>query len=226
MTELLNTLLVDQIYQKIKEEVLYKHLEPGKKINPRTISEDYNISVTPVKQALNRLVTEGLVESIPHRGMIVKPLSSKDLQDSLEARNMIELYCVPFILQTAKNDPKFIQELIDNLNEFEIAISEADKTGNYLKQNSLDFQFHALLVSSTRNERICKLYESVGVHMTMFYLYGSRHRERFEECLGEHQEIFQSIQSDDSEVLTKAINSHIANVFKDYNRSLSVINHQ
>jgi DNA-binding GntR family transcriptional regulator len=220
LTELHNVLLVDQIYQKIKEEVLSNTFVPGTKINPKTISDDYKISVTPVKQALNRLVSEGLVESIPRRGMIVKQLSTKNLKDSFEARRMIELYCVPSIIEYSKTNPSFIEQLKDNIEKNSVAINEAEIKGNYQKQNNLDYEFHSILISASCNEQISRLYDVVGSHTTMFYLYGNKNKQRFEECIIEHSAILNSIISGDPEALTKAINLHIDSVFRDYNQKL------
>lgn len=221
MSEISHTLLVDQIYEKIKEEVLYKRLVPGEKINPRAISESYNISVTPVKQALNRMISEGLVKSIPRRGMIVRPLSNQELHESFEVRRMIEIYCIPFILKMAEDNPNFISQLEQTLVEFEQSIPEADATGNHLKQNNLDARFHALLVSTTNNSRLCELYDSVGTHLTIFYLYGRRNRKRFEDTLSEHKSILEAIKSGEECKLKAAINSHIDNVLADYQQSLA-----
>lgn len=220
MSEIINTLLVDQIYHKIKEDILHKHLIPGGKINPRKISEQYNISVTPIKQALNRLVSEGLVECIPHRGMIVKRISKKELLDSLEARKMIELYSVHSILNEAKTNSLFLQKLEKNLKDYEHFIIEAMEIDNYFNQNNCDFEFHRILVESTHNSCIYNLFESIGTHMTLFYLYGNKKNERFEESLKEHKNIFNSIKRGDETSLIIAITTHIEKVQKDYCTSL------
>ena len=220
MSEIISALLVDQIYQKIKEDIFHKRLTPGGKINPRKISEQYNISVTPIKQALNRLVSEGLVECIPHRGMIVKRISRKDLLDSLEARKMIELYSVPSILKAAETDPGFLRKLRKNLKDHEDSIAEAREIDNYLNQNNRDFEFHRILVESTHNGCIYDLFESIGTHMTLFYLYGNKRNERFEESLKEHKDIFDSIERGDESALINAITAHIEKVQEDYCASI------
>ena len=221
MSEIISALLVDQIYQKIKEDIFHKRLIPGGKINPRKISEQYNISVTPIKQALNRLVSEGLVECIPHRGMIVKRISRKDLLDSLEARKMIELYSVPSILKAAETDPGFLRKLRKNLKDHEDSIAEAREIDNYLNQNNRDFEFHRILVESTHNGCIYDLFESIGTHMTLFYLYGNKRNERFEESLKEHKDIFDSIERGDESALINAITAHIEKVQEDYCASIN-----
>lgn len=221
MPQILNTLLVDQAYEAIKEDVLHKTLIPGAKVNPREISERYDISVTPIKQALNRLVSEGLIECLPHRGMIVKNLSEKEILDSIEARRMIELYSAPYVIKQAKENPKFIVSLERNLNDYRISIEESSKTNNYLKQNNLDFEFHKILVDSTNNERIEGLYENLRVHLILFYLYGNNDKTRFQSCLNEHETILSAIKSLDEKALTDSISKHLENVLSDYRSSLN-----
>lgn len=222
MIEFVNTLLVDQAYEAIKEDVLHKRLMPGEKINVREISERYNISGTTIKQALNRLMSEGMVDSIPHRGMIVRALSQKDLFESLEARRMIETYSVPFAIRLAKRDDSFLNKLMDNLSRHSESILEADRSDNYLKQNTVDFEFHQMFVLSIDNACITNMYNNIGTHMTLFYLYGHNSTARFKECLKEHQAIYDALKSGDENLLTESINNHINLVHQDYSANIPV----
>ncbi|MCX8011744.1 MAG: GntR family transcriptional regulator, partial [Desulfobacterota bacterium] len=63
--------LVEIAYKALKKDITERVLAPGQKIIIREINERYGISETPIKQALNRLIAEGLVESIPRRGVRV-----------------------------------------------------------------------------------------------------------------------------------------------------------
>ena len=153
--------------------------------------------------------------------MIVKRISRKDLLDSLEARKMIELYSVPSILKAAETDPGFLRKLRKNLKDHEDSIAEAREIDNYLNQNNRDFEFHRILVESTHNGCIYDLFESIGTHMTLFYLYGNKRNERFEESLKEHKDIFDSIERGDESALINAITAHIEKVQEDYCASIN-----
>ena len=223
MSDFNTSLLVDQAYDAIKEDVLHKLLIPGKKINVLELSKRYNISVTPIKLALNRLVTEGMVESIPRRGMVVKPVTQETLREAFEIRTMIELFCVPQVLKKAREDPSYLAELENNIREHLTAVDETSKGSSHLRQNQIDSDFHLLLVSATQNERMLSIYKSLGFHMTMFYLYGEKRTQRFVECNQEHLDILNAVKAQDRQALEKAISAHLANTYKNYSDSLNTI---
>lgn len=225
MADFNSSLLVDQAYDAIKEDVLHKRLIPGKKINVLELSKRFNISVTPIKLALNRLVTEGMVESIPRRGMVVKPVTQKTLRDAFEIRTMIEMYCLPQVLRKAKEDPDYLPAMEENIREHLTAIAEARDGSSHLRQNQIDSDFHLLLVSATENEHLLTIYKSLGFHMTMFYLYGEKRTERFTECNEEHLRILNAIRAGDRAELEAATSAHLSNTYKNYSASLDAIIH-
>lgn len=216
LSDINTSLLVDQAYQAIKEDVLHKRLIPGKKINVSMVSKRYSISPTPIKLALNRLVSEGVVESIPHRGMVIRPISKKDLVEIIEVRQLLELFCVPAILKKAKEDPSFLLEMESNLHKHKEAIQIADEQSFYFDQNSIDAAFHHMLMETAHNDRLLSMYSSLGSHLTMFYLYGVKRKARFEASLQEHHRIFEAIQSGDADRLSAAISLHLQNTQADY----------
>ena len=104
------TLIVDQLYSDIKDRIIRGQLKPDEKLSVRTLCEYYGVSDTPIKQALNRLVTERFVDALPRRGMRVRCITKQDLHEAMEARQMIELFAVPYAIEKAKNDPDFFAE--------------------------------------------------------------------------------------------------------------------
>ena len=73
------TLIVDQLYSDIKDRIIRGQLKPDEKLGVRALSEYYGVSDTPIKQALNRLVTERFVDALPRRGMRVRCIAKKDI---------------------------------------------------------------------------------------------------------------------------------------------------
>lgn len=221
MSEIISTLLVDLACDEIKDDILNKRLVPGQKIIVRELSERYNISVTPIKQALNRLVSEGIVESIPRRGMIVRQLSVKDITDSLETRRMIEMYSIPFVLKYSAQDSAFLEQLEENITLHAESIMPAYETKNFVKLHKIDFDFHTMLVSTMQNDRIMDIYRNLGTHCIITYLYGKKVLNRTLCSLEEHKAICEAIKAGDQDALSKAITTHIDNVRKEYTSDVS-----
>lgn len=87
--------LVDEAYQSLKKDIIEEYLPAGEKINLNTLCTRYGTSPTPIKQALNRLIAEGLIESIPRKGCRVRPFNWAWVDERFEIRMMMELYFAP-----------------------------------------------------------------------------------------------------------------------------------
>ena len=84
--------LVDVVTEKIRSNIYSGKYLPGQRLVVREISEELGVSHTPVKDALNRLVSEGYVVALPRRSMVVREYSNIEFIDNYDQRLMIELY--------------------------------------------------------------------------------------------------------------------------------------
>ncbi len=75
---------IQQIYGRVKTEILNRGFYPGERINIEKFSERLRVSTTPVREVLNRMVAEDLVDLVPQMGFFMKRLSEADMRDLLE----------------------------------------------------------------------------------------------------------------------------------------------
>ena len=93
-----------RVYRDFIDDITEGYFKLGEKLVVRELCERYNVSDTPVKQSLSRLISEGLVENIPRKGMWVKSFTLEELKDMYRARLMIEQYCIDeCIVQVKQN---------------------------------------------------------------------------------------------------------------------------
>ena len=85
-----NKSLTSQAFERIRNDILLGTLRPSERLKIQALSEHYEIGATAVREALSRLVTDGLVESEDQKGFCVAPVSTKDLLDLTETRVDIE----------------------------------------------------------------------------------------------------------------------------------------
>ncbi len=78
------------LYDKLREDLLCGRLKPGQKLQMRFLTEAYQAGQTPLREALNRLTSEGLVQSREQRGFIVSPVSKAELQELTMTRCWLE----------------------------------------------------------------------------------------------------------------------------------------
>jgi DNA-binding GntR family transcriptional regulator len=85
-----NKSLTSQAFERIRNDILLGTLRPNERLKIQALSERYEIGATAVREALSRLVTDGLVDSEDQKGFCVSPVSQEDLLDLTETRIAIE----------------------------------------------------------------------------------------------------------------------------------------
>ena len=84
--------LTTQVYQWLKERIMHHAFLPGDKLDVQQLANDLGVSRTPVKDAINRLTSEGLVVLRSRRGTYVATLTPAMLRDLFDVRTMIEAW--------------------------------------------------------------------------------------------------------------------------------------
>src|SRR6201997_1833047 len=90
MTQVLDTTKADDIALVIEEAIVSGELEPGTVLRQEQLSEQFNVSRTPVREALRRLAALGLVSFVPNRGVRVRTISREELHEAFMVRAELE----------------------------------------------------------------------------------------------------------------------------------------
>ncbi|WP_238528252.1 GntR family transcriptional regulator [Acetonema longum] len=213
--------LVDVAYKALKKDITEKVLLPGQKVIIRELHERYGISETPIKQALNRLITEGLVESIPRRGVKVRELKWEDIEELFDIRLMIEMNYVKQILQNFKKDLGIQQKFTANLREHMEIVENAVDLNDYFRNYYLDQEFHQLFVKSSGCKRIMQIYNHLGTHDYAYHIYRRQTREETIAGVKEHEAIYNALVSQDEAELRRCVEVHIINAKNKINKNLA-----
>ncbi|RGX57025.1 GntR family transcriptional regulator [Anaerotruncus sp. AF02-27] len=207
--------MVDLAYRKIKEEIETFRLQPGQRLIIRELSERFDIGHTPIKQALNRLVSEGLIDVFPNKGMAVKQLTWNSYLSNVEARRMVELYAVPYAIREARENPAFLPLMQANFQTHRDAFvtSATDASiENYLKIADIEADFHHTIVRTCKNQKILDFYATLGQSIyILYYTFALNVQIRLKHSLEEHQALLRALAEFDADGLYKATNLHIDN---------------
>src|SRR5262245_14140886 len=116
--------LRDAAYEAIKHRIITCKFKPGECINEASVSALLGLGRTPVHQAIDRLMLEEMVEVIPRKGVIVKPVILQDVMQMIDVRLINEVYCAR--LAAARADDTHIESLVGITDRARKAIAARD----------------------------------------------------------------------------------------------------
>ncbi|MDO4620235.1 MAG: GntR family transcriptional regulator [Lachnospiraceae bacterium] len=212
-------LLADEIAQKILEQIQDHTFKAGERLTVRKLCERYGTSETPVKQALNQLVSTGLVVSVPKCGMRVRTFEFQDMKNIWEARIMIEQYCASYAVEEAKRNEDFVRRMQDMLQvsneEYEKCALEYTRE-NFRGLHKHDRMLHLELVKCSQNAQIIKMYDELNAHAGMFSGFRCHSPETLRQVEKQHTEIVKSLVLCDTDGLRQALSRHIYSTIQIY----------
>lgn len=151
--------LRDLAYQQIHEMIENSRFTPGARINVEELTLEMGVSRTPVWQAIGQLEKEGLLYSIPNKGVFMQQLSPKEAIDLYSVREVLE--CMAAELASSMIDERTIGQMEANLAEQRKAI----ESGDLVAYSKLDFDFHFAVYKSTANGFLVDLLHDIRKRM-------------------------------------------------------------
>jgi DNA-binding GntR family transcriptional regulator len=207
MTSLRNT-----AYDAIKHRIITCAFRPGEYINELQLSALLKIGRTPVHQALDRLMVEGMVEVIPRKGVIVKPVSLNEVLQIIEVRLINEPLAARIAADQA-NDAD-LNELTDVLERSRHWASVRNVENLML----FDREFHVLIARATKNDVLSELLRSLHERSLRFWFISLNAPKQYETVQDEHAAILDAIRQRNPDKAETAMRRHIesfrANVLK------------
>lgn len=164
--------LGDVIYELIENAILSSVLMPGERINLRKLADSLNVSTTPVRDALDKLCSKGIVvkrmsEHSKYGSYFVFDISNDSISDLYDARKSVE--CVAASICAKKNWRVDIGELERIAEEFkskmDAYIGKSERDASNLRLSSYDRALHKMIVVSTRNEYLIEMYSSMEKYL-------------------------------------------------------------
>lgn len=214
--------LKDEVFDYLHKRIVAGQFAPGEWLRQEEISNQLGVSQTPVREALDLLVSAGLARRVPYRGVHVIKLTSPEIVDAYIMRLLIEGTAVRVATHIITEDQ--IAELFNILEQTKGLVTLDDMS----TQRQLNKRFHLLVVKATRNLLIRQIYEMVSNSFPdwMLYEYMFRHPELLETSLTreyqEHKAILDSIAARDVEKAVNYTIQHIRNLSKELNSFLGV----
>jgi DNA-binding GntR family transcriptional regulator len=189
-------------YNSIKEHILEGRLDENSRLTEEFLSTQLGISKSPIREALNRLETEGLIRIEPRKGAYLRRLSVQEVTDLYDLREALETH----VVRTARLAPALLAELHHSLKRQRALLKANDRT-HYIEE---DVHFHAELAHATGNAHLCGVLENIQNQIWL-----SR-RNTYDlssstapDC---HESIVEALEANNRERAESAMRDHIQNV--------------
>lgn len=188
-----------EVYKILRNGITSGQLEPGMRLKETDLVQELAVSRTPIREALNQLSKEGLVEIIPRRGAFVKRWTKKEALEVLFLREALEGLAGKLAAST------MTEEEIDGL-----AAILTDYEKGSLEYVQADKLFHEAIVNACGMERlkdlIWNLYDSLQMRKILAQSFHDE--ERIKESMEEHRTIIQALRDRDEDAVERAIKNN------------------
>lgn len=206
------SVLSDLVYKYILEEITEVHYIPGEKINAKKISEDLNISRTPVRAALNRLANENFVERFGEKGFKVCQINWHDCIALYDIRAMIECNAA----YMAAN--RITDQLLATLRESIKMLKDAQEKGDTLASFEADNLFHKTIVLASDNKYLIEMHNSLKIYLKLYQRFlqatGKYRISQDNHIVNKHLTIYRAISDSYSHVARTEMDDHLKFIYR------------
>ncbi len=194
--------LADQVYDQLLEAIHNGVILPNDQIVQEKLAEQFEISRTPVREALLRLEQERIIEVAKRGGFKIRVISERETEEIYRARAAIECYAMRML--AIQHTSELLEQLrtkiqiAENLQEHSIK--------SYFKANQT---IHRAFVEATENRYLLEMFDNTWNRGTSFRLFASIDAEAMAHSLGDHEALVDAIASGKPEAAFEKMMDHI-----------------
>lgn len=206
----------DTVYQSVRAEILNLALEPGSDLDETRLVTRFKVSRTPVREALIRLSSEGLVSLLPNIGARVASLSANEVPHILESLELVQRATTRWAAARRRNGD------MDNIRSGCEAFAEAMKQRDFDRMTEANHAFHFAIAKAAHNPLLAGFHESLQAYTLRLgrIAYSEaptsdrEYRAYYAKVDQHHREMVESIDVQDPDRADKLVKDHIA-LFRD-----------
>lgn len=191
------------IARQLRDAIMTGALPPGTQLGETELASRFQVSRGPLREAMQRLVSEGLLRSERHRGLFVIDLEPDDVYDIYVARAAIERAAA---LRIMRGDREKAAAALDEIvREMAAAADEDDPTA----LSDADLRFHEVLVAESGSRRLMRMTQTLLIETRMCLSMLQQTYQRVEERVDEHNQLIDAIRAGDEESVLKQLEAHM-----------------
>jgi len=195
--------LWERVHDHLRDEILSGRLTPGTELSEVALAESLGVSRGPVREALGRLATEGLVTIRPRRGAVVRALSNDEFIEAYQVREALETMAVRLaVSQLTAEDLSALERGIDEMVDF-------GNAGDVLGFFEANTAFHLVFFDAAGNRMLADLYRQLRAQIDRHRLRSLELRGDVQRSIAEHRAILRAAKAGDVERTVHLVSEHI-----------------
>jgi GntR family transcriptional regulator, rspAB operon transcriptional repressor len=192
-----------KVYKYVREAILSGEIGPNERLIEAKIAAEIGTSRTPVREALHSLEIEGLVESLPRIGYMVKAISDQEVVELWEIRFLIEGLAARWAMEKAGD--RLIRELKKNIESSEKLVARGDIS----TIADVDAQFHEIIARLSGGKRLLELSQTLRRHALRYRIESMYLPNTALRAIEGHRAILNAIESGDADAVTATLRRHL-----------------
>jgi len=189
------------VYAELKRRILSLDLPPGRRLFEPELSQQLQVSRTPLREALRLLLAEDLLEQLPTGGMVVRSLSAEEIEELYSVRAALEGLMAAEAAERMTDESAEALKLLVTRNQRLVEFAEDAMNAGH--------DFHLRIAEIASNSWAARLHEQVDGQMARYRAFTNQSQSRRTQALHEHESILKALLSRDSPQARALAESHV-----------------
>jgi DNA-binding GntR family transcriptional regulator len=198
-----NRTLREQVLDRLREDILSGELDAGTVLGEAALAESFGVSRGPIREALSRLASEGLVTLVPRRGAEVTRLTRDEFLDAYQVREALETLAIRLAVpRLGEADLAMLRSLHEEMVEH----AKRAEVHAFFEANA---RFHQVFVEASGNRKLEEFYRLLIGQMGRYLARSLALRGTVERSVSEHLAILEAVEAGDAELAERLLADHI-----------------
>ncbi|MEW7009093.1 GntR family transcriptional regulator [Lentilitoribacter sp. EG35] len=191
--------LAEDTYDRLRSAIMTGAVRPGEKISARSVADSAQVSFTPAREAIGRLISEGALELVGPKTIIVPQLSLQSLSEIYKIRINVEVMAAEIAT------PNMTRSLIFKLEETQDELETLRKLDSYQASLELNEQFHFLIYKACNMPRLIAIIESLWLQVGPSFNFLLTPDSLPEDPIGYHRTMIEGLKNNNPKQVSDAI---------------------
>lgn len=203
--------LGDDVYRILWTRILSRDLHPGDKLSDLKLSAELGVSRTPVREALHRLLQDGVIRARPNYGFFVTSFDASDIDEIFEVRAALEALALRSVVRRFPDeDYAWALEQLDDVHRMiETASDESEIIAANERFLAMDQGFHRFLLDNSGNQRLVAIVNGLWAQISVFQKAGTYVPGYIDVALRQHRAIIRLLRDRRHDEAIAALEHHI-----------------